>query len=63
MPLQVIDYGLIQTDFMNPKNRKNIQYKAPSLLQSIQKKKFPPFFLLFVLKKVIFFEHGVSTRR
>ena len=52
MPLQVIAYGLIQTDFMNPINRKNIQYKVLLFLQfSIQK--LSPFFFFVCREKVI----------
>ena len=52
MPLQVIDYGLIQTDFMNPKIGKIFSTR---LLAVDSKEKFSPVSPSFCLEtKVIF---------
>ena len=53
MPLQVIDYGLIQTDFMNPKIGKIFSTRLLCFCSRFKRKSFPLLFF-FVAKKIIF---------
>ena len=60
MPLQVIDDGLIQTDFMKPENRKKYSVQGFFAFAVDSKEKFSH--LLFVFRKRLFFRNMASLR-